>query len=137
MSLLLSEIRLTPDQDEPDLKRIVAGLLKIPPDQIQSFRVVRRSVDARHDVRILYQIEIAVENEEELYGQVKKAGILRVERGAIAAVPLCIKKENVFCHKTGGGRFWAGGHLCCHGFCTGGRQTDCAGAGRRHEGPGS
>jgi len=80
MSLLLSEIRLTPDQDALDLKQVVAGLMQIPLAEIMSFRIVRRSIDARQDVRILYQIEISVPDEENLLRRFRETGGVRVER---------------------------------------------------------
>ncbi len=67
MSLLVSGIRLTPDQDESGLKNVVADLLLVPPADLRTFRILRRSVDARHDVRILYQVEISCRGEDRLY----------------------------------------------------------------------
>jgi len=86
MSLLLSEIRLTPDQDALDLKQVVAGLMQIPLAEIMSFRIVRRSIDARQDVRILYQIEISVPDEENLLRRFRETGGVRVERAKLSPV---------------------------------------------------
>ncbi len=89
MSLLLSGIGLTPDQDRGDLKKIVAALLKVSPRDIRSLRIVRRSVDARHDARIVYQIEIAVSDEAALFRKVRKSrtlSIRRIQREAPAPV---------------------------------------------------
>jgi uncharacterized FAD-dependent dehydrogenase len=80
MSLLLTGIGLTPDQDRGDLKKIVAALLKVSPGDIRSLRIVRRSVDARHDARVLYQIEIVVSDEEALCRKFQKSRTLSVRR---------------------------------------------------------
>ncbi|MEK6777018.1 MAG: FAD-dependent protein [bacterium] len=80
MPLLLSEIRLTPDQDTLDLKQVVAGLIQILSSEIISFRIVRRSIDARQDVRILYQVEISVPDEDLLLQRLSGTQGLRAER---------------------------------------------------------
>lgn len=80
MPLLLSEIRLTPDQDALDLKQVVAGLIQVPPSEIISLRIVRRSIDARQDVRILYQVEISVPDEDLLLQRISGTEGLRAER---------------------------------------------------------
>jgi hypothetical protein len=91
MPLLLSEIRLSPDQDALDLKGVVAGLLQIPPSEITSLRIVRKTVDARHDVRILYQMEIVCADENAVYQKCKKRkniSIRRVETSCPSARPV-------------------------------------------------
>ncbi|MDX1764104.1 MAG: hypothetical protein R3231_07270, partial [bacterium] len=66
MSLILSEIRLTPDQDGRNFKNVLAGLLSISSESIHAFRILRRSVDARRHLRIQYQVEIDVADEASL-----------------------------------------------------------------------
>ncbi len=92
MPLLLTGIRLTPDQDRGDLKKIVAALLKVSPGDIRSLRIVRRSVDARHDARVLYQVEIAVSDEEALCRMFQNSRTLSVRRSQLEASAPAIEK---------------------------------------------
>ncbi len=80
MSLLVTGIGLTPDQDRGDLKKTVAALLKVSPADIRSLRIVRRSVDARHDARLLYQLEIMVCDEDALLRKFEKHRTLCLRR---------------------------------------------------------
>ncbi len=101
MSLVLSEIRLTPDQDRQDLKEVLAALLSIPSDSIQAVRILRRSVDARRHLRIQYQVEIDVADEASLFAAIKASGPVPVERrdpspGAASAVQkVCFARRPV------------------------------------------
>jgi uncharacterized FAD-dependent dehydrogenase len=103
MPLLLSEIRLIPDQDKTDLKGVVADLIRIPHSKIQSLRIVRRTVDARHGVRIIYQVEIVCPDEKTVYQKCKERKDIsiqiveptalfapRIKRGRFAKRPIVV-----------------------------------------------
>ncbi len=93
MPLLLSDIRLTPDQDKSDLKKIVADLSEIPLSEIQSLRIVHKTVDARHDVRIIYQVEIVCADEEEVLRRCKSKTELRIQKTETVPSSFSIKKR--------------------------------------------
>jgi len=95
MPLHLRGIRLTPDEDRTDLKTVLAGILHIPPDRIRSLRILKRSIDARHDVRILYQVEISTDREEELYCRLKATEGILVDR-AETDPPLFVIQKKIF-----------------------------------------
>ena len=54
-----NNIKLTPDQTMDDLKRIVSKKMGIPVSQLRSFRIVKKSIDARNksDIRVIYSVE--------------------------------------------------------------------------------
>lgn len=66
--LRLSNLALSPDYTETDLRNIILRKCGITPDQLLSFSIARRSVDARNrnDVRIILTVFIKVKNEQVL-----------------------------------------------------------------------
>lgn len=79
---------MTPDQDESELKGIAAGLLQVPPSEIHSLRIVSKGVDARRDVRLIYQVEITCTDEEGLCRKWRDRtdlSVRKVQRPAAAA----------------------------------------------------
>ena len=66
--LRLSNIALPPDYTEADLQDAILRKCGITPDQLLSFSVIRRSVDARNrsDVRIVLSVHIKTKNEQSL-----------------------------------------------------------------------
>jgi uncharacterized protein len=65
MGLLLRDIVLQLHQDESDLPRIAADLLRLRPEDLGAFRIIRRAVDARKKPRIkrIYTVSFAADNE--------------------------------------------------------------------------
>ena len=61
--LRIDHIPLPLGAQEEELRRQAAKILHIPAGQIQSLRIVRRSVDAREGVQWIYSVQVAVENE--------------------------------------------------------------------------
>ena len=61
--LRIDHISLPPGAPEGELRRQAAKILQIPESRIQSLRVVRRSVDAREGVSLVYSVQVAAENE--------------------------------------------------------------------------
>ncbi len=67
MSILLSNISLSPEEEEALLPQRVADVLKVSPDQIEAIKIFKKSLDARRKNRIhfLYILEIALPSAEE------------------------------------------------------------------------
>ncbi len=93
MPLHLRGIRLTPDEDRTDLKKVLAGYLHLSPDRIRTLRILKRSIDARHDVRILYEVEITTDGEGELYRRLKSVKGISVDRTETTSPPFVIQKK--------------------------------------------
>ena len=61
--LRIDHIKLPPGAPEESLRRQAADILRVPESHIKSLRIVRRSVDAREGVSLVYSVQVAVENE--------------------------------------------------------------------------
>jgi uncharacterized FAD-dependent dehydrogenase len=68
MGLLLRDVVLQLHQDESDLPRIAAGLLRLRAEDLKAFRVIRRAVDARHKPRVkrIYTVSFSTADESGL-----------------------------------------------------------------------
>lgn len=64
--LRLDQIKLNPDQPETVLRSRAAKLLRLPENQILSCRVLRRAVDAREDVSLVYALAVEVRDEKQI-----------------------------------------------------------------------
>jgi uncharacterized FAD-dependent dehydrogenase len=93
MPLLLSDIRLTPDQDKAELKEVISDLIGIPSSGIQSLRIVRKAVDARHDVRIIYQVEVVCADEDEVLHRCGNKTEFRIQKVETTPPSFSIKKR--------------------------------------------
>ncbi len=74
--LRIRNLALSPEKDRQEvLRRRAAEALGISPGEIQELRLVRRSIDARKrdQVRILYTVDVAVEDEDALPEQAVSA----------------------------------------------------------------
>ncbi|MEE8171064.1 MAG: hypothetical protein V3T70_11005, partial [Phycisphaerae bacterium] len=62
MPLLVRNIKLALGESEDLLPQRVAARLRLPPDAIRSYAVVRRSLDARRHERpaMVYNVELAL-----------------------------------------------------------------------------
>ena len=78
--LRIDHISLPPGASEGELRRQAAKILQIPESRIQSLRVVRRSVDARECVSLVYSVQVAVENEGKLLRRAKGGRVTPVVR---------------------------------------------------------
>ena len=90
--LRIDHIALPPGAPEGELRRQAARILGIPAGQIQSLRIVRRSVDARDGVSLVYSVHAAVENEGRVLrrqrgGQVSRAARQRYPLPAPVPAP--------------------------------------------------
>ena len=60
--LKVENIKLSPGASMADLSAEAARLLKVREKDLLSLRVLRRSVDAREDVSLVYTVEAAVKD---------------------------------------------------------------------------
>lgn len=72
----IDHIKLSPGTPEEALLPQAAKVLRVPPAHIRSLRVVRRSVDARDGVSLVYSVQVSVDNE----GQVLRRAGSRASR---------------------------------------------------------
>lgn len=79
----LEGLRLPPGGGRADLRVQAARLLRLRPEDIRDLRVLRRSVDAREDVAVIYTVCVAVDNEAAVLRRCrgKKASRLKPEPG--------------------------------------------------------
>jgi hypothetical protein len=77
--LKIENIKLPPGADMADLSAESARLLKIREKDILSLRVLRRSVDAREAVSLVYTVEAQVKNEDAVLKRCHKK-VSRIER---------------------------------------------------------
>ncbi len=79
------DVKLYPGQTEAALKRLVFGRLAIDPEEVRSFRIIRRSVDARDkdDIRLVMTAEFegSPELEREILSLGGKRGDVTYYRG--------------------------------------------------------
>ena len=78
--LRIDHIKLPPGAPEEALRRQAAKILQIPERQLQSLRIVRRSVDAREGVSLVYSVQVAVENEGKVLRRQRGTQVSRVVR---------------------------------------------------------
>jgi len=64
--LRIDNIRLRPGEDTAELRRRAAAILHLPADAIEAMTILRRSIDAREDVSILYSVRVAVKHESQV-----------------------------------------------------------------------
>jgi uncharacterized FAD-dependent dehydrogenase len=67
MSLLISNILLSLDEEEADLPQKIAKVIGVSSEKIQSIKMIRKSLDARHKnrLRFVYSLEISLPTQEE------------------------------------------------------------------------
>ena len=61
--LKLEQVKLRPEQPESELFGKAAQLLRIPPEELLSLSVLRRAVDARAPLQLVYTLAVSVKNE--------------------------------------------------------------------------
>ena len=76
--LKLEGLKLTPEEKEAALHRKVARLLRIPEEDVLSVQVLRRSIDAREELHLVYTVaaELAAEdwrNQQEVQARLREA----------------------------------------------------------------
>ena len=78
--LRIDHIKLPPDAPEGELRRQAAKILQIPETHLLSLRVVRRSVDARDGVSLVYSVHAVVENESKILRRLNGSRVTKVLR---------------------------------------------------------
>ena len=84
--LKVENIKLAPGADMGALTAETARILKIREKDISSMQILRRSIDAREDVSIVYTVEVAVKDEMAVLKRAHKK-VSRVERKAGYLLP--------------------------------------------------
>jgi uncharacterized FAD-dependent dehydrogenase len=80
MGLRVANLRLPVNESEADVLPQLAKILRIPPDEIESWRILRKSLDTRdkHQIQFVYNLEVSVADE---------AAVLRHAPGGVAIEP--------------------------------------------------
>lgn len=81
----LEGVRLPPGGGEADLRARAARLLRLRPADLRELRVLRRSVDAREGVSVMYTVAVSVEHESAVLRRCRKA--VRWEAGPAYRLP--------------------------------------------------
>jgi uncharacterized FAD-dependent dehydrogenase len=87
MSLRISNLRLGVDTDETELPDHAAAALGIRSSEIQSWRILRKSLDARDadDLAFVYALEVALGNEDKILRHRSKHNSIQVTDYHVAA----------------------------------------------------
>ena len=64
--LKLEGLKLTPEEKEAALHRKAARLLRIPEEDVLSVQVLRRSIDAREELHLVYTVATEVRQEKQV-----------------------------------------------------------------------
>ncbi len=76
--LRIDALRLLPGEDEAVLPARAAQRLRLPVSALDYFRIVRRSVDARREVSIVYSVHVKVHGEDKLLKKCRDRHISKV-----------------------------------------------------------
>ena len=82
--LRIDEIRLLPGEDESVLSAKAAERLHLPPSALESLRIVRRSVDARKGVFLVYSVHVKVRGEERVLKKCRDKHVSKVVKQTYA-----------------------------------------------------
>ena len=78
--LRIDGIRLTPGEGEDVLAEKAAKRLHVSPEEIAQLRVVRRSIDARDQVEVVYAVHVSVKNEKAVMRKCRSKQVSAVHR---------------------------------------------------------
>jgi len=78
--LQVDGLSLRPGEPETALRRRCGELLRLPEEELQSLRVVRRSVDARREVAVVYSVHVSVKHEERVLHRLHSPKVSRVKK---------------------------------------------------------
>ena len=76
--LRIDSIRLRPGREE-ELPRRAADILGLAPSAISSLTILRRSIDARGEVTLLYSVRVAVKHENQVLKRCRSGQVSRYE----------------------------------------------------------
>ncbi len=78
--LRIEGIKLRPGEEERKLYQEAAAALRIGTEAIESLRVVRKSIDARDGVFLVYSVQVAVKNEGRVFSRIRDRRVSKVQR---------------------------------------------------------
>lgn len=94
----MSNLAVMPGQDEQDALHLAIKRLRLKREQITSYRVVKKSVDARNKarIRIIYTIDLALTvNETQLLKQFRTLQLVKAPKQTPICIPRSQKKAKV------------------------------------------
>ncbi|MBQ2829939.1 MAG: hypothetical protein IJF15_02820 [Oscillospiraceae bacterium] len=75
--LRIDGLKLSCDNDSTLLREKAASVLRVPAQSFIDFHILRRSVDARGDVRIVYSVGVELSDEERVLRRCRSASVTR------------------------------------------------------------
>ena len=91
--LRIDGIALEPGEPEAALLARCAEILRLPAGEIESLRVVRRSVDARREVFVVCSVHVSVRHEERVLRKVRSRQVSRVRKERYCPPRACPPRE--------------------------------------------
>ncbi|HHU75238.1 MAG TPA: FAD-dependent oxidoreductase [Clostridiales bacterium] len=94
--LRITQIKLPIKHTEQELRKAIGKALKISPDRIEEYRIIKKSIDARkkEDIKFIYTIDLKVsgknnikENEEEIRKHSKNPNVSIIEPSHYSFIP--------------------------------------------------
>ena len=85
--LRIDSIKLPPEAGMAELAAEAARLLRMREKDILSLRLLRRSVDAREEVRLVYTVEVAVKEESAILRRARSRKISRAAQAPAYTPP--------------------------------------------------
>ena len=76
--LQIERIKLSLEEGEDTLREKAAAVLRLPVGEIQSLEILRRAVDAREEVHLVYTLRVTVKNEEKVLRRCRSKQVTRV-----------------------------------------------------------
>lgn len=85
--LKLEGVRVSPGGGEADLRAQAARLLRVREEDLRSLRVLRRSIDAREDVAVIYTLAASVDKEASVLRRCRNKHVSRLVPGSSYRLP--------------------------------------------------
>lgn len=114
----VNQIKMQTEHTTEQLRKKVAGILRISAKDIQKLQIVRQSIDARKkpDIFYIYTVDVQVANEKSL---LKNKQVQKVEEKEYCFPPLGTKEQKhpVVIVGTGPAGLFCGYYLALNGYC--------------------
>ena len=78
--LQIERVVLSLEESEDCLPEKAAAILRLPPREIQSLTILRRAIDAREGVCLVYTLRVKVKNEEKILRRCRGRQVSRAEK---------------------------------------------------------
>ncbi len=94
----ISQVKLPIKHTEDDIKSATAKILKLPPNKLKEFNIVKKSIDARkNDIKYIYTVEVTMtadvkENEKSLVTRIHNDNITITEKSQYTYTPMGTNK---------------------------------------------